>query len=85
VLLYSRRAGLAFLAVAALIAGSRVVEGLHYPSDVLAGAAVGTIAALLIHFGARPFVTRLTVALAVVADPVVARAGRALSSTRRRR
>jgi undecaprenyl-diphosphatase len=33
--------------LAALIAGSRVVLGLHYPSDVLAGAAVGAALAEL--------------------------------------
>ena len=33
--------------LALLIAGSRVVLGLHYPSDVLAGAAVGAALAQL--------------------------------------
>src|SRR6202451_1874969 len=33
--------------LAGLIAGSRVVLGLHYPSDVLAGAALGAALALL--------------------------------------
>jgi undecaprenyl-diphosphatase len=33
--------------LAALIAASRVVLGLHYPSDVLAGAAIGAALAQL--------------------------------------
>ena len=39
--------GLLLLPLAALIAGSRVVLGLHYPSDVLAGAALGAALAEL--------------------------------------
>jgi undecaprenyl-diphosphatase len=36
-----RRLGGAMLALAALLGLSRVYSGLHYPSDVLAGAAIG--------------------------------------------
>jgi undecaprenyl-diphosphatase len=39
--------GWVLVPLAALIAGSRVVLGLHYPSDVLAGAAVGAALAEL--------------------------------------
>ena len=39
--------GWVLLPLAALIASSRVVLGLHYPSDVLAGAAIGAALALL--------------------------------------
>lgn len=78
VLVHSRRAGLAFLTIATLIACSRVVEGLHYPTDVLAGAAVGTLLALLVTYGARPVVNRLADLLGRLTDPVVAYLGRAL-------
>ncbi len=39
--------GWVLLPLTALIAGSRVVLGLHYPSDVLAGAAIGAALAQL--------------------------------------
>lgn len=39
--------GWVLIPLAALIAGSRVVLGLHYPSDVLAGAAIGAALAEL--------------------------------------
>ncbi|HEY4462667.1 MAG TPA: phosphatase PAP2 family protein [Streptosporangiaceae bacterium] len=35
------------IGLAVLVGASRVATGLHYPSDVLAGAAIGTAAALL--------------------------------------
>lgn len=44
--LTSRRAGTATLAFAALAALSRVYVGEHYPLDVVAGAAVGSVVAL---------------------------------------
>jgi undecaprenyl-diphosphatase len=84
VLFYSRRVGLAFVAVAALIAVSRVVEGLHYPSDVVAGAAVGAIAAVVVTRVGRPLVERLADTLAVATDPIVARVGSALVGLRHR-
>ncbi|WP_019355110.1 bifunctional phosphatase PAP2/diacylglycerol kinase family protein [Streptomyces sp. AA1529] len=49
VTLESRGWGAAVLPVAASVAFSRVYTGVHYPSDVLAGAAIGTAAA----FGVR--------------------------------
>jgi undecaprenyl-diphosphatase len=39
--------GWVLLPLAGLIAGSRVVLGLHYPTDVLAGAALGAALAEL--------------------------------------
>jgi undecaprenyl-diphosphatase len=38
--------GWVLIPLASLIAASRVVLGLHYPSDVLAGAAIGAVLAL---------------------------------------
>jgi undecaprenyl-diphosphatase len=48
VLLRSRRLGLVAMAMATAVALSRIVVGIHYPSDVVAGAVLGTIAALVL-------------------------------------
>jgi undecaprenyl-diphosphatase len=48
VVLYGRRIGALFLAGATLIAVSRVVVGVHYPGDVVAGALVGLACALVV-------------------------------------
>ena len=47
-LLRHRKAGYIALAFAAVVSVARVVVGTHYPSDVLAGAALGTAAALVL-------------------------------------
>jgi undecaprenyl-diphosphatase len=41
------------LALASLIALSRLYNGVHYPSDVVAGAALGVATALLLRAGVR--------------------------------
>jgi undecaprenyl-diphosphatase len=45
-LLRNRRIGWVALTMAAVISISRIAVGVHYPSDVLGGAAIGTLAAL---------------------------------------
>lgn len=47
-LLRHRKAGWLALAMAAVLSVARVAVGTHYPSDVLAGAAIGTLAALVL-------------------------------------
>jgi undecaprenyl-diphosphatase len=48
ILLRHRKAGVVALVLATLIAVSRVALGTHYPTDILGGAAVGALAALLL-------------------------------------
>jgi membrane-associated phospholipid phosphatase len=48
ILLRSRRAGWVALAMAIVVSVSRVIVGTHYPSDVLGGALIGTLAALVL-------------------------------------
>ena len=47
VALHNKKWGRAMLAMAALAAFGRVAAGVHYPTDVIAGAAVGFLAAKL--------------------------------------
>jgi undecaprenyl-diphosphatase len=65
VALRQRRWGLVLLALAAVVAAGRVFLGLHYPSDVLAGAALGGAVAVLLWLpAARRALDRLADALA---------------------
>ena len=66
-----RRGGYAFLATALLIAVSRIALGLHYPSDVIAGALVGWAAALVVTRLGRPWIERLVSLLSRISDPLL--------------
>ena len=68
---FSRRAGIVFLVGAALIGLSRVALGMHYPSDVLAGALIGFGAATLVTTLGRPWVTRLVALVSRVNVPLL--------------
>jgi undecaprenyl-diphosphatase len=48
VFMYHRRAGWLMLGMATLVAVARVGVGTHYPADALAGALLGTLAALFV-------------------------------------
>jgi undecaprenyl-diphosphatase len=56
-LLRDRRWGVVTLALATVLAVGRAAIGVHYPSDVLAGAALGSAVALLAHV--RPVRARI--------------------------
>lgn len=71
VLAFSRRGGYVFLAVATLIGLSRIALGMHYPSDVIAGALVGWLAATAVTRLARVPLTRLVRLISRVSDPLL--------------
>jgi undecaprenyl-diphosphatase len=70
----SRRAGWFFLAFAALVAVSRVLAGMHYPTDVLASLIVSVAGG---YFTARVAMERVLVPLiglvSRITDPILAR------------
>jgi undecaprenyl-diphosphatase len=71
VLAFSRRAGALFLVAATAIGLSRIALGMHYPSDVLAGALVGFGAATLVTTLGSPWLARLVVLVSRVTDPLL--------------
>jgi undecaprenyl-diphosphatase len=71
VLFVSRRAGAWFLVGAAAIGLSRILTGLHYPGDVLAGATVGLAAAWTGHRVARRPLVVLVDLVSRVTDPLL--------------
>jgi undecaprenyl-diphosphatase len=69
-----RKAGSIALAMAVLLSVARVAVGTHYPGDVLGGAAVGTVAALILwHASIREPLRRLAAFAGRVYDGLVGR------------
>ena len=48
-----RKSGLLFLLIAFSISINRVAAGVHWPSDVVAGAVVGIVSSYAVHYGKR--------------------------------
>ena len=71
VLAFSRSVGFGFLAGATLIGLSRIALGLHYPSDVLAGALVGFAAAMLVLRLGEPWIAPAVALVSRVSDPLL--------------
>jgi undecaprenyl-diphosphatase len=78
VFLFDRVVGSLFLAVAVLIGLGRVLTGAHYPGDVLAGGAVGLLAALVVVYLGRRVLAWAVRLVERVTDPIVAPAWRVL-------
>jgi hypothetical protein len=68
----SRRAGWWFLAFAGLIAVSRVLAGMHYPTDVLASFILSAAGGyLVVRFAMRPILVPLIHLASRLTDPVI--------------
>lgn len=78
-----RRPGCLFLVFAALISASRVLAGMHYPTDVLAGAVIGLASGYLTaRVAMRPILAPIIGLASRISDPVV-RAARRTPPVRR--
>lgn len=74
VLLRQRAWGRAVVAAAALLAIGRVAIGVHYPSDVLAGALLGSVVAVIVSWGpVRGAVDRIADRIVALAEAVLGR------------
>jgi undecaprenyl-diphosphatase len=78
-LMFDLWAGMLFVAAAALIAIGRVLVGVHYPGDVLAGMLVGLACAVVVVRLARPVLGSLVRLAERVTDPLVAPVWRRLA------
>lgn len=64
-------AGALFLVLALLITVGRVIVGEHYPGDVLTGALIGTVCAVIVVRLARPVIVFLVRLVERVTDPLL--------------
>jgi undecaprenyl-diphosphatase len=72
VLLIDTGVGLAFLALAVLIAVGRVIVGEHYPGDVLGSTLIGIAVAFIVVRPGRPVIAFLVRLVERVTDPLLA-------------
>jgi undecaprenyl-diphosphatase len=80
-----RRMGAAFLAGATLIAVTRVTAGLHYPGDILGGAAIGLLSAALVLSLGGDYLAPVVRVASRITDPLVTPAWRAADRAKDRR
>jgi undecaprenyl-diphosphatase len=80
-----RRMGALFLAGATVIGLTRILAGLHYPGDVLAGAAIGFLSAALVVWLASDYLPPVVRLASRLSDPLVSPAWRALDRAKERR
>ena len=82
VLLIDTGVGLAFLALAVLIAVGRVIVGEHYPGDVLGSTLIGIAVAFIVVRLGRPVIAFLVRLVERVTDPLLALVWRTRTTAR---
>jgi membrane-associated phospholipid phosphatase len=80
-----RLMGAFFLTAASVVSITRVFVGLHYPGDVVGGALVGLLAALVVFLVGRNRWSPIVSILSRLTDPFVAPAWRAIDSAKAKR